>query len=296
MSLVEQALKKLQASRAEPPAPTPPPARPGATPTPSPAAAATTPVARSSRVVSVNRDMLRAAGVLPTQQEERRIQQQFRQIKRPLVANAFGRGAERLPQGQIIMVASALPGDGKTFTSANLALSLALEKDVNVVLVDADVAKSHISRVFSADGEPGLLDVLRDEHLDIESVILNTNVPNLSLLPVGGRSDTATELLASPRMRSVAARLSAADPTRIVLFDSPPLLLTTESRALSSIAGQIVLVVRAGSTPQKAVYDALDMLGEGKSIGLVLNQCDEGANSGYYDYYGQTDNTKKEDG
>lgn len=293
MSLVEQALKKLQAARGGvAPAPTPVRvhARTGAAASP-PAA----PVVRSTRVVNLNREQMRAAGVLAPPQEERRILQQFRQIKRPLVANALGRGTPPLANGHLIMMASALPGDGKTFTSINLALSLALEKDVNVLLVDADVAKPHITRIFGVDGEPGLLDVLRDEHLDAESVILATDVPNLSILPAGRPSDTATELLASDRMQAVAARLGSADPKRIVLLDSPPLLLTTESRAMASVVGQIVLVVGAGSTPQKAVFDALDILGEGKHIGLVLNQSDENAHEGYYDYYGQTE-TKKEDG
>jgi protein-tyrosine kinase len=292
MSLVEQALKKLQAARGGI-APAPAPVRPGAGGRPPAPVGA--PVVRSTRVVTLNREQMRAAGVLPPPQEERRITQQFRQIKRPLVASALGRGAPQLPNGHLIMMASALPGDGKTFTSVNLALSLALETDVNIVLVDADVAKPHITRIFGVDGEPGLLDVLRDETLDAESVILATDVPNLSILPAGRPSETATELLASARMQTVAARLGSADRTRIVLFDSPPLLLTTESRALASVVGQIVLVIGAGSTPQKAVFDALDILGEGKNIGLVLNQCDENTHTGYYDYYGQSD-IKKEDG
>lgn len=293
MSLVEQALKKLQAARGGV-APAPAPVRPAAARVPPPVAPAA-PAVRSTRIVNVNREQMRTAGVYPQPAEERRIVQQFRQIKRPLVAAALGRGGAQLPNGHLIMLASALPGDGKTFTSVNLALSLAMETDISVVLVDADVAKPHITRIFGVDDEPGLLDVLRDETCDPESVVLSTDVPNLSVMPAGRLSETATELLASPRMHAVAARLGSAEPTRIVLFDSPPLLLTTESRALSSVVGQIVLVVGAGSTPQKAVFDALDLLGEGKQIGLVLNQCDEAGHEGYYDYYGQTE-TKKEDG
>jgi len=223
--------------------------------------------------------------------------QQFRQIKRPLVANALGRGTPQLPNGQLIMLASALPGDGKTFTSVNLALSLAMEKDVRILLVDADVAKPHISKIFGVEGEPGLLDVLRDEHVDVESVIMSTDVPGLSILPAGRASETATELLASPRMEAVVARLGSIDAMRIVLFDSPPLLLTTESRALAGQVGQIVLVVAAGVTPQQAVLDALELLGERKSIGLVLNQSEEGEQAGYHRYYGSgTKENEKEGG
>jgi protein-tyrosine kinase len=294
MSLVEQALKKLQASRGGV-APSTEPARAPARPAPgaNPGetarnAAIVAPVPpRSSRVVPVDRDALRRAALMPSAESERVVTQQFRQIKRPLVANALGRGAKQLPNGHIIMLASALPGDGKTFTSLNLALSIALEKDVRVLLVDADVAKVHLSRTLGVQNDTGLLDVLRDESLDVESVILDTDVPNLSVLPAGKPSETATELLASTRMADIVARLGAADRQRIVLFDTPPLLLTTESRALAASAGQIVLVIGAGATPQKAVFDALDLLGEGRPVSLVLNQCDEGSQQGYYDYYGQ---------
>lgn len=281
MSLVEQALKKLQASRGGV-APQPE-TRATAPRAPEPARPV---VVRNGRVVPVDRPAMRASHMLPSTQEERRIVQEFRQIKRPLVDNAMGRGRPALPNGHIIMLASALPGDGKTFTSVNLALSMALEKDVRILLVDADVAKPHISRTFGVQDEPGLLDVLRSEQLDVESVILDTDVPNLSILPAGRHSETATELLASGRMADVTARLAAADPQRIVLVDSPPLLLTTESRALAASAGQIVLVIGAGNTPRKAVFDALDLLGDGKNISLVLNQCDEGSQQGYYNYYG----------
>ena len=128
------------------------------------------------------------------------------------------------------MMASAMPGEGKTFTSINLALSMALEKDLSVLLVDADVAKPHISRTFGVEQEPGLLDLLKDESSRVESVILPTDVPNLCILPAGKQSDTATELLASQRMQIVANHLEATDPNRIVLIDSPPLLLTSDAR------------------------------------------------------------------
>ena len=290
MSLVEQALKKLQAARGAVGAPASARAPAPRTASSGRQVPSNVPIPeRPARIVTVNRDALRIAGVLPPLQEERRIAQQYRQIKRPLVDNALGRGVPQLPNGHLIMLASALPGDGKTFTSVNLALSLALEKDVNILLVDADVPKPHISRIFGVESEPGLLDVLRDEQLDPESVVLSTDVPNLTILPAGRASETATELLASARMGDVVHRLGSVDPNRIVLFDSPPLLLTTESRALASVVGQVVLVVSAGSTPQKAVFDALELLGEGKSIGLVLNGCDDLQRAEYYNYYGQTD-------
>jgi exopolysaccharide/PEP-CTERM locus tyrosine autokinase len=190
------------------------------------------------------------------------------------------------------MVASAVPGEGKTFTSVNLAMSLAAERDLSVLLVDADVAKPHISSVLGLGKEPGLLDCIQNESLDVESLIVETDVERLSVLPAGPVTEAATELLASARMADIVRALGRADPNRIVVFDSPPLLLTSESRVLSTIVGQIVLVVTAGETPQQAVLGALSHIGEGKTIGLVLNQSvgDTGAQYQYpgYGSYGES--------
>ena len=310
MSLVERALKKIQESRAQvPPAHAPhaslntvplQAARPA--PAPQPTATQAAPVVsavptleplRPTRVVHIDRDALRHAELLPPASQERQLAGEYRQIKRPLIANALGRGVAKVPAGHRIMIGSAMPGDGKTFTSINLALSFALEKDLSVVLVDADVAKAHLSRTFGVHHELGLMDLLRDETLDVESVILPTDVPGLSVLPAGKAIETANELLASARMEQIADQITVRYPNRIVLFDSPPLLITTEAMTLSAVVGQIVMVVRAGVTPQSAVLDAIELLGEGKSIGLVLNQTDEQLRPGYYyQYYGHKDGNR----
>jgi protein-tyrosine kinase len=238
-----------------------------------------------TRIVEIDLNALRVAGLLPPPHQERQIGKQYRQIKRPLMANAQGRGAARMRNAQVIMMASALQGEGKTFTCLNLAFSLALEKDVRIVLIDGDVAKPHISRLFGLENEPGLLDLLHDPQLSPEAVILPTSVQGLYVLPAGRRSETATELLSSARMQEVVTAISAHDSRRILLFDSSPLLLTTESQALAEVAGQITMVVRAGSTPHQAVLDGIGQLGEGKSIGLILNQS-KGDTSGHYYGYG----------
>ena len=315
MSLVERALKKIQESRAHGPQSGAAPAGSSAHTIPLQSARAATiqpsppgsqaprvsavPVLeppRPTRTVHVDRDALRQSELLPPVSQERQLSGEYRQIKRPLIANALGRGVAKVPNGHRIMVASAMPGDGKTFTSINLSLSFALEKDLSIVLVDADVAKAHLSRILGVENDPGLMDLLHDEQLDPESVILPTDVPGLSILPAGKAVETATELLSSARMEQVAAQISARDPTRIVLFDSPPLLITSEAMALVGAVGQIVMVVRAGVTPQSAVLDAIELLGEGKSIGLVLNQTDEQLRPGYYyQYYGHKDGDRSDD-
>jgi exopolysaccharide/PEP-CTERM locus tyrosine autokinase len=235
------------------------------------------------RVVQVDRTALVRSGFLPPTQKQRQIANQFRHVKRPLLAAALGRGREPVADGCLIMLASSLPGEGKTFVSVNLAMSIAQERDVSVLLVDADVAKPHISRLFGVDNEPGLLEALQYDSLEVEALILPTDIPNFFILPAGEPIETATELLASQRMQSVVASLSAArSRTRIVIFDSPPLLLTSESRVLAQPMGQVVLVVRAGVTPQQAVLDAIDCLGENKPISLLLNQSESLSGAGYY--------------
>ena len=246
--------------------------------------------AEVGRFVKIDRLRLRSAGFVPDESQERRFADQYRRIKRPILMQVQVLTAAHAPGARFVLMASALPGDGKTFTSINLALSISRERDVSVLIMDADVAKPHISRIFGIDQEPGLLDALADDAIDIESLVLPTDVPGLSMLPAGHRHEAATELLASARMDEVITRLTARDPRRIVLLDSPPLLLSSESRALIQIAGQVVLVVRAGGTPRQAVQEAIGYIGEGKPLGLILNQSLLALSEGYYGYgsYGDT--------
>ena len=239
------------------------------------------------RIVHVDLAALRGAGLLPPESRERQVARQFRSIKLPLVEKASPAGADFDPQASLIMVASALPGEGKTFCTVNLAFSMARERDTEVLIVDADVAKPHISSAFGVSDESGLVDALKDDALDVETLILPTDVDGLRILPSGKfEEDSATELLSSARMKQIVAHFAMGRRRRIVLFDTPPLLLTTESRVLSTLVGQVVFVVRAGSTPRQAVFDALDSLGEGKSIGVVLNQSKASGKQGHADYYG----------
>ena len=240
------------------------------------------------RVVHIDVMALRRAGLLAPQDDERLIVDEYRNIKRPLVAHAFGKRATKVPDGHLIMVGSALPGEGKTFSCINLALSMTTERDMSVLLVDADVAKPHITRLFGLEKEPGLLDILdRDVGLDVDQAILPTNLNGLSILPAGLPRAHATEMLASERMESLIRTLGDQDPNRIVLFDSPPLLMTSEAKVLASLVGQVVIIVHAGKTPQRAVFDAVGQVGEDKALNLVLNQVRHSRSGNYYGaYYG----------
>ena len=284
MSLVEKTLRKLQESGRAPSDPSAgsaprQTARPESEPFRAPQAHAHGPM------VPIERGALRAAGLLAPQEDLQVLVRQYRKIKHPLIARAIGRGAPRLEKGYLIMIASAMAGEGKTFTAVNLALSMALEKDLRVLLVDADVAKPQLSHVLGRGDAPGLLDALRDPATDVESLICPTDLPTLSFLPAGTCSEEATELLASARMEQLAAKLGENDTQRVVVFDSPPLLQTTESATLSHVAGQIVVVVRADFTPQPVLLDALKMLEGHPDVSLVLNQSMRTITSPYY-YYG----------
>ncbi len=291
MSVIENAIKRLQASRGDVAVPRERSASSTAARRLEPATDTPTP----GRVLAFDLDVLRGAGLLPPAHQERELGQQFRQIKRPLINNALGRGIETLPDGNLIMIASAVPGEGKTFTSLNLALSVRLEEDVTVLLVDGDVVNPRLSQILGADDARGLLDVIKDPSVSCASAILPTDVPGLSFLPAGHQDPNATELLASVRMSEVASQLARQDPSRLVLFDSAPLLLTTESQALTQIAGQILMVVRADDTPQHVVLEAIEALAESKSVSLVLNQSMKQPHAGYYYRYASTRSNEKDD-
>jgi len=242
--------------------------------------------ATREQAVAIDQNALRAAGMLPPVHQEHEIAQQYRRIKRPLINNALGRGVAQLASGNIIMITSAVPGEGKTFMSLNLALSMRLEEDITVLLVDGDVVNPRFTQILGLESRPGLLDLVKDPALSAEMAILPTDLPGLSVLPAGRQEANATELVASARMHQVVSKLGSDNPARLVLFDSAPLLVTTESQALAHFAGQVVVVVHADQTPQHVVFDALETLAEDKPVFLVLNQITRHSHSGYYYEYG----------
>ncbi|BAL93755.1 XrtA-associated tyrosine autokinase [Rubrivivax gelatinosus] len=261
---------------------------------PAPAPERVEPVATSRRV-ELKLDELNAAGIVTPNSPRTVVADQFRVIKRPLIANAVGKGAAMLKHGNLIMVTSAVAGEGKSFTSVNLAMSIAAELDHTVVLVDADVARPSLLRVLGLPPSAGLLDVLEGK-AELSDVLLRTNVDKLTVLPSGTPHAKATELLASEGMARLLDEMATRYPDRIIIFDSPPLLLTTESRVLASHMGQIVVVVAAGRTHQSAVQQALDTIDACPVRLLVLNKARTdavgyGAGQGYgygYGYgYGQ---------
>jgi exopolysaccharide/PEP-CTERM locus tyrosine autokinase len=219
-------------------------------------------------------EKLRAEGMMPSEELADATQHQFRRIKWPLLEYAASNSASdpRTTPANLILVTSSIPNEGKTFTSLNLAFSIARERDYSVLLIDADSAKRHITKLLGLAERRGLSDLIDDDgNLDPEDAVLGTGVPGLTVLPAGGRSDSAPELFASERMSRVAAQLGANDSRRILLFDAAPLLVTSEPQVLSRIVDQIVLVVRAEFTTQPTVLDAMKLLDPTKQVRCVLN-------------------------
>jgi protein-tyrosine kinase len=215
-----------------------------------------------------------------------RIADEFRIVKRPLIANASAKRVQPLKNANLIMVTSAVPGEGKTFSAVNLAMSIATELDQTVLLVDADVARPSLPRVLGLPADKGLLDALQSKSFDLGRALIRTNVEKLTVLPSGTPHPNATELLASDAMVNLLHEMANRYTDRIIIFDSPPLLVTTEARVLATLMGQILFVVRAESTLQSDVKRALAAI-EACPVKLVLlNQARTVAQGAYGYGYG----------
>ncbi len=236
----------------------------------------------SKSLIQIDLAELRRGGVLAPALESSPLVNQYRAIKRPLLRNAAGDVTQTL--GNLLLVSSAFAGEGKTFTCLNLCLSIAQEQDWSVVLVDGDNAKRHLTKLLGAEAQPGLIDLLGEPAVPADSLVMPTSIPRLAFLPAGRRHDHATELLASERM-AVICRDLAQDHRRMVVFDSAPLLMGSESATLAAQVGQTLLVVRAGHTPQNAVLEAREKLDQAKPINLVLNQAYFATRSSSYGDY-----------
>ncbi len=243
--------------------------------------------AQKSKIVTIDLKKLENLGFLLPQSSNSLLHQEFRQIKRPLLNNVLGRSAHPIENANIIQVTSSLAGEGKTFTAINLAISLTMEMDFNVLLVDADVIKSSITRIlFNQMETKGLTDYLSAEVSDLSDVLLNTNIEKLKILPAGTQHKLSSELLNSQYMDNLLSEFSKRYENRIVIFDSAPVLQTNESKILANKVGQIVFVVEQNKTEKSVVKKALDLISEDAVVGLVMNKSRTGKSEGYYGYYG----------
>jgi exopolysaccharide/PEP-CTERM locus tyrosine autokinase len=224
---------------------------------------------------------LRRWGPVAMLSDDARAKREYGQIKRPIINLALGKAASTVAAGNVVVVTSALAGDGKSLTSFNLALSIAREKDLSVLLVDADMVKPDLSRSLGLADERGLAELIADHTVQLSDVLWRTSVDGLYVVPAGRERSGVAELFGSVRMKHIIDSFAQYLPRTVVLFDSSPLLLTNESQVLVSLAGQSILVVRANQTPRPIVAEALARLDSTKPVGLVLNSASTEV-AGYY--------------
>jgi exopolysaccharide/PEP-CTERM locus tyrosine autokinase len=245
--------------------------------------------AQDRPMVPIDRNRLAAAGMLVPGGPITPLAEEFRMVKRQLLLTARGVAGVDADRARMILVCSAQPDEGKTFCAINLALSMAAEKDVEILLVDADFAKPDVSKRLGMGEGPGLLDAL-DGQIDVEACIVDTDVPQLAILPAGTRSVSDTELLASDGARAMLDRLAAANPRRIVIFDSPPALAASPASVLALHVGQTMMVVRADRTSEEDLRAAVAALDGCEHIQLVLNAVSfQPSGRRFGSYYAQAD-------
>lgn len=254
------------------PAPAAPVAAPAAAPVaPPPVARAASSYAKSR--VHIDREALRAANYIDPEGPVTGLSEEFRIVKRQLLLAARGgKGFDPIEHGERILICSANPNEGKTFCAVNLALSMATEKDNRVLLVDADFAKPSVLARLGIEGGRGLMDALADPSIDVEDLVIETDVNGLSVLPAGAQTNQDTEYLAAARTAAVLDQLTRHDPTRIIIFDSPPALAASPASVLALHVGQAVMVVHADVTTENALRDALSLLSGCENIQLLLNR------------------------
>ena len=231
--------------------------------------------------VSINWGALASEGFLDQNDTKSQLAEEFRVIKRPLVNNMQGGELNGIKRSNLILICSSLPGEGKTFVSINLALSIANELDKSVLLIDADVEKPSISKQLGIKQYPGLIEYLENDQVTFSDILLKTDLPNLNVIPAGKRHKYSTELLSSQRMYLFAEEVSRRYKDRIVVFDSPPLLVATQAQILAELVGQVVLVIAAEETPQNVVNESVAKLTKCDVVMTLLNK-----NKRDFDLYG----------
>lgn len=227
----------------------------------------------SSDVLQINFQKLQAGGFITPASPRTGNTEAIRTIKRQLLKTAFPNGRRVSPGGNenVIMVTSSLPGEGKTFVSLNLAMSLSAERDLYVLLIDGDTHRRSLGELLGAKTGVGLVDMLTDSSLKVGELIQRTNIPNLSFLPGGRPHPNSSELIASKQFGSLMHELSARYPDRVIIIDTAPVLASTEAAVLSSYVGQTMVVVEKDRTAKRQLQRTLEMLEGGRNVGCILN-------------------------
>lgn len=240
------------------------------------------------QAMTLDHDRLIEYGLAPPTEYAERLATEYQSIKRPLLnrlAQVDETDTRAARQMNRIVVSSALPGEGKTFTAINLALSLARERDYRVVLIDGDILKPSASEAFDLSGEAGFGDLLADESLPVESALFQSDYHDMWVMPAGRRDPLLAEHLSSRRADQILTHLSRMREATVMVMDSPPLLPTSEAALLAARARQVVMVVKAGATAQHTLRHAMASLNEDHEVSLLLNQAELPSWQDYYSQY-----------
>lgn len=243
----------------------------------------------TTKQIALDFAALDRSGILTPHSARYRLAEELRVIKRRLLINAAAFSGSPINHRNVIMITSASPGEGKTFLAMNLAVSIELEIDRTVLLVDCDTVRSRLSRLLGVESLPGLSDLLVRPNLSLGDVLRKTNIDDLTILPAGSRIPHINEQMASQKMLRLIEDLATRYEDRIIILDSPPLLATTETSVLARLVGQIVLVVASGQTKQRDLQAAIELVDPSKIAGLVLNKSEERPETSYYENYFEFD-------
>lgn len=243
--------------------------------------------------VVLDRGRLASHGITIPSSARSRTVEEFRLVKR----NLMTAWSQSDPIGdrrstRLIMVTSARPREGKTFSAINLSFAFASERDVKALLVDVDTQHTTLPEILGIAGEKGIVDVLAG-HLELSDVLLQTNFPNLMILPAGRGGPHVPELLSSNQMAGLMGQMTQLYSDRFIIIDTPPCMASSDPAALAPLVGQIVFVVEAYNTQQAEIEAGLSMLSACPRISLLLNKSDKLASEhfgyGFHSTIGETD-------
>ncbi len=224
----------------------------------------------------------RLHGMVAEDPDRNALVEHYRRIKRPLIFNVEGDGRLSGRFRNRIMVTSSFPDEGKTFNSLNLSISMAAERERKVVLIDADMKQSSIQEILEVEDRIGLIDYLDGSLSSIGDIVHRTSIDNLMVIPSGGEGHAySAELIAGKAMNELLEEVELVYPEAIVVLDTPPLMVSSESVALMRLVGQVVVVVGSGQVNQRDLLSTLSMIDETKLAGLVLNKVREGRQVSY---------------
>jgi protein-tyrosine kinase len=229
---------------------------------------------------------LRQNGMITPDNLSSALSNEYRAIKRKLLQKVRD-PKTRAAVNNLIMVTSSLPGEGKTFSSLNLALSLAAERGLRVLLIDGDVIRPSVGNMFVSPASEGLTDLLSGKVKQVADVLYRcTDVPNLSVIFSGNPKTNSPELLSSGQMANLCHELSARYPDRVIVLDTPPVLASAEPAILATYVHQLIMVVSADQTDKHQLRKSLEAVSSCQNISLLFNKAPRWNETEYHSYYG----------